>query len=272
MEREAKKAQIEPIMITTSYIAARALTIGWRRLLSACLLSTAIHLVLFPFLLALAVVFGPYSVRDFAKDHDGLSAVLGDDILWAGEVTYDRPVAQIDDTKISDADTTGPDNPDQPTRDTPGDLGEAEVSNLPSLPIARKMLEEMIPHVATDVFYDLGCGDGKYLVFAGNWGLRAYGCDADPIKVQQARESIKQNKLEEFVTVEQKEPSEVDLSEATILFLHLPPQKLKRLKHQLMQLKPGARVVSYRYQIPGIRWQATSDATHYWYKAPLEEE
>jgi hypothetical protein len=50
-----------------------------------------------------------------------------------------------------------------------------------------------------------------------------------------------------------------DISKATVLALFLLPQNLEQLKPQFASLRPGARIVSNGYEIPG--WQPTEIGT-----------
>ena len=45
---------------------------------------------------------------------------------------------------------------------------------------------------------------------------------------------------------------EVDLSKVDVLVLYQPPKLLERMKPQLAQLRPGSRIVSHFFLIPGI--------------------
>jgi predicted RNA methylase len=104
-----------------------------------------------------------------------------------------------------------------------------------------------------DVVYDLGCGDGRIVVTAAKrFGARAYGFDIDPARVAEARENVKANKVEDLVTIEQKDIFTLDLSPASVVTLYLLPELNVRLIPQLEALKPGSRVVSHDFDMQGV--------------------
>jgi hypothetical protein len=89
---------------------------------------------------------------------------------------------------------------------------------------------------------------------------------------------VRQNRLEDLVRVEQKDLLTVNLGAADVLTLYLPGPLLGKLIPQLKQLKPGARIVSHEFVIPGcppdktVRMLSSEDGTqhviHLW-TAPL---
>jgi ribosomal protein L11 methylase PrmA len=113
-----------------------------------------------------------------------------------------------------------------------------------------------------EVVYDLGCGDGRILVTAAKrYGCRAYGCDIDRLRVQEARENAQENGVAHLVTVERKDILEVDLQEATVVALYLSPDLIARLVPQLEGLRPGARIVSHDFPLPHIPPDRTAKVT-----------
>jgi SAM-dependent methyltransferase len=119
-------------------------------------------------------------------------------------------------------------------------------------PVVNKMLELAKPKKA-DVVYDLGCGDGRIVVTAAKrYGVRAFGFDVDPQRIEEARENVRKNKVEHLVTIEQKDIFELDLSPASVVTLYLLPDLNVRLIPQLAKLKPGSRIVSHDYDMRGV--------------------
>jgi hypothetical protein len=119
-------------------------------------------------------------------------------------------------------------------------------------PVVDKMLE-LAKVKKSDVVYDLGCGDGRIVVTAAKrYGARAYGFDVDPARVAEARENVKANKVEDLVTIEQKDIFTLDLSPASVVTLYLLPELNVRLIPQLEALKPGARIVSHDFDMQGV--------------------
>ena len=105
---------------------------------------------------------------------------------------------------------------------------------------------------ATDVIYDLGCGDARSLVTAAKrYGARGFGFDLDPKLVAEARRNARQNGVENLVAIEQANIFDLDLSPADVVFLYLVPRIHWQLVPQLEKLRPGSRIVSHEYEIPG---------------------
>jgi outer membrane protein assembly factor BamB/precorrin-6B methylase 2 len=105
-----------------------------------------------------------------------------------------------------------------------------------------------------DVVHDLGCGDGRVVVTAARqYGCRAHGCDLDPECVKMSRAAVEQHGVGDRVTIERKDLFTVDLSGASVVTLYLLPRTSERLLPQLGKLKPGARIVSHAFAIPGLR-------------------
>lgn len=118
--------------------------------------------------------------------------------------------------------------------------------------VVAKMLE-VAKITKDDVLYDLGCGDGRIVVEAAKkFGVKAIGYDIDPVRVAEARENVKKNKVEHLVTIEHKDIFELDLSKATVVTLYLLPELNVRLIPQLDKLKPGSRVVSHDFDMAGV--------------------
>jgi hypothetical protein len=85
------------------------------------------------------------------------------------------------------------------------------------------------------------------------FGCRAGGFDIDPHRVKQSRENLRTNKAEMRAWVEEKDLFQVDLRPASVITLYLSPKFNARLIPQLESLKPGSRIVSHLYGIPGIQ-------------------
>ena len=101
--------------------------------------------------------------------------------------------------------------------------------------------------------YDLGCGDGRIVVTAARQcGCRAIGYDIDPDCVQMARANVRQHDVGNLVTIEKRDLFTLDLSGADVVMLYLSPELNERLLPQLARLKPGARIVSHAFEIPGV--------------------
>ena len=104
-----------------------------------------------------------------------------------------------------------------------------------------------------DVVYDLGCGDGRFVIAAAKeFGARGVGIDIDPARIAEARAAAQSEGVAERVRFLQQDLFTVDLSPASVVTLFLLPELNDRLAPKLKrELRPGARVVSHRWMIRG---------------------
>jgi SAM-dependent methyltransferase len=118
--------------------------------------------------------------------------------------------------------------------------------------VVDKMLE-IAKVTKDDLLYDLGCGDGRFVVTAAKrYGCRAVGYDISPRRVKESLDNVKKNNVEHLVRIEQKDIFTLDLSEANVITLFLLPSLNEKLIPQLDKLKPGSRIVSYRFAMRGV--------------------
>jgi cyclopropane fatty-acyl-phospholipid synthase-like methyltransferase len=132
------------------------------------------------------------------------------------------------------------------------------------------------------MLYDLGSGDGRILVAAAQAaeGVQATGYEIDDGLIAMSRQKAAEAGLQNQVTVLADNLFSVDLSEADVVTLYLSEAMNKRLVPQLLTMKPGARIVSHQYDLPGIKPQAVvnmpplpgdlSDHMLYMWETPLE--
>ena len=129
-----------------------------------------------------------------------------------------------------------------------------------------------------ETLIDLGCGDGRILIAAvERYKAKAIGVEISPELVAQATTRIKREGLTEQARVVQGDLLEADLTGADIVTIYLESSLNRQLRPRLEKfLKPGARVVSHDYAIPG--WKPTkvdkSDGRHlvYLYEMPPAKE
>lgn len=104
-----------------------------------------------------------------------------------------------------------------------------------------------------DVVYDLGCGDGRVLVTAAQrFQARAVGIEISDSLVQRTSERIASLGLQDRVKVIHGDLLQADLSPADVVVIYLMTGSNEKIRPQLEKsLKPGTRIVSYSYEIPG---------------------
>lgn len=103
-----------------------------------------------------------------------------------------------------------------------------------------------------DVVYDLGSGDGTALIVAADeYGATGVGVEIDPLRAYVSMTRTKLEKVGGKVKIIQKNFFDVSIADATVVFVYLVPKALHRLKPKFAsELKPGTRIVSFRYKIP----------------------
>jgi ubiquinone/menaquinone biosynthesis C-methylase UbiE len=125
-----------------------------------------------------------------------------------------------------------------------------DVGFVPTPPSAVERMVEMAGVRAGDLVYDLGCGDGRIVIAAAKQQkIKAVGVDIDPERVAESRENVRTAGLESLVEIRQADVFDLDLSEADVVFLYLTPRLNARLMPQLRKLKPGARIISYEFDM-----------------------
>lgn len=146
--------------------------------------------------------------------------------------------------------------------------------------VVAKMLE-----VATvtekDTVVDLGSGDGRILIAAAKTtGAKAVGYEIDRQLADVSRDKIGEAGVEKLVTINEQDYYTANLSHVTVVMAFLYPAILEKLKTQLAKLKPGARIVTHTFEIPGVtpdsvtRFKESDGGDEYpiyLYTAPLRE-
>jgi SAM-dependent methyltransferase len=110
-----------------------------------------------------------------------------------------------------------------------------------------------------DVVYDLGSGDGRIVIAAAKkYGARGVGVELDPDLIKTATKNAVKAGVADKVTFLQADLFKTDLSDATVVTLYLSNSINRRLESILKrQLKPGARVVSHRFDMGD--WKPEAD-------------
>lgn len=102
-----------------------------------------------------------------------------------------------------------------------------------------------------DIVYDLGSGDGTALIVAAKeFNVSGVGIEVDPLRAFISTLMIRINRVMDRVTVKRKNFFDVNISQATVVFVYLVPKALGRLLPKFKkELRKGTRIVSYRYEI-----------------------
>lgn len=103
-----------------------------------------------------------------------------------------------------------------------------------------------------DVVYELGCGEGTFLITAvSEFGAkRGVGIEIDPVRAFIATLMIHIIRVNDRIEIKRKNFFDEDLSKATVVYVYLVPKALNRLLPKFKkELKKGTRIVSLRYEI-----------------------
>lgn len=152
----------------------------------------------------------------------------------------------------------------------------ASLSLAPWVPTRKRDLKRIcaLADLKPDkVFYDLGCGDGRLVVYANkHYGVKAVGIElALPLFVVcKIRQLLNRQKKIKFKF---KNLFRENLSNADIIYVFAYKERLTgKLKQKLeKELKPGTQVISYTFPIEGWRPEIISkpnekDLSIYLYK------
>lgn len=133
---------------------------------------------------------------------------------------------------------------------------------------------KMASVTASDIVYDLGCGDGKIVIAAARqFGARGVGVDIDPDRIRDARVAADKAGVSDKVTFilgDIFDPA-ITIGDATVVTLYLLQSLNERLRPRLQrELKPGTRIVSNAFHM-GASWPAEAtldagDSTIYFWK------
>ncbi|MCC6011260.1 MAG: methyltransferase domain-containing protein [Desulfurococcaceae archaeon] len=113
-----------------------------------------------------------------------------------------------------------------------------------------------------DVVYDLGCGDGRIvLIAAKEFSVKkAIGIEKDPERYKLALTKVREEGLLGRVEIKLGDFFEENISDATIVTLFLLTSVNEMLKPKFeRELKPGTRIVSHEFRIPGWRPERVVD-------------
>lgn len=107
---------------------------------------------------------------------------------------------------------------------------------------------------ASDVVYDLGSGDGRIpIIAAQKYRARGVGIEIDPRLVEQSWQTANEAQVANRVKFIVGDLFEADLRQATVVTAYLSASLMRTLEPKLRALKPGTRIVSHQFPIPG--WQ-----------------
>ena len=121
-----------------------------------------------------------------------------------------------------------------------------------------KMLDlaEVTPQ---DFVMDLGSGDGRTVITAAKRGATALGIEYNPDMVALSQRNAAEAKMTSRATFTKADLFETDLSKASVITMFLLPDINVRLRPQILDMKPGTRVVSNTFTMGD--WEADKQET-----------
>ena len=114
--------------------------------------------------------------------------------------------------------------------------------------LAMLSMAEVTPE---DRVLDLGAGDGRIAITAAKppFGARAVGIEYDPELAKLAACLVQVEGLADRVRIVQGDIFKEDFGDASVVTMYLLPHINLCVRHRLLAMKPGTRVVSHQYSM-----------------------
>jgi len=130
------------------------------------------------------------------------------------------------------------------------------------VPTPQALVEKMLDLAQvtpSDIVIDLGSGDGRTVIAAAKRGARAIGVEYNPDMVALSYRNAEKEGLKNKVEFVNGDLFEYDFSKATVLTMFLLPDINLRLRPQILDMRPGTRVVSNTFTMG--EWTPDDTAT-----------
>jgi Methyltransferase domain len=124
--------------------------------------------------------------------------------------------------------------------------------------VVNKMLD-MAKVTAKDYVIDLGSGDGRTVISAAKRGATAQGIEYNPDMVELSKRNAANEGVGDKATFAKADLFESDFSQATVITMFLLPDINLKLRPNILDLKPGTRIVSNTFTMG--EWTADETAT-----------
>src|SRR5256714_4136987 len=131
------------------------------------------------------------------------------------------------------------------------------------VPTPEEVVERMLTMAQvtpSDYVFDLGSGDGRAVIMAAKkFGARAQGIEYNPDMVKLSQENAQKAGVAERAQFRRADIFATDFSQATVITLYLLPALNMKLRPQILQMRPGTRVVSHSFTMED--WEADEIST-----------
>ena len=108
---------------------------------------------------------------------------------------------------------------------------------------------------ANDYVVDLGAGDGKIAIAAAKKiGARSLGIEYNPEMAKHAQRNVEKAGVTGRAKIVQGDIFATDFTQATVVTMYLLPALNLKLRPQILQMRPGTRVVSHSFSMED--WEA----------------
>ncbi|RHY51371.1 hypothetical protein DYB26_006636 [Aphanomyces astaci] len=116
---------------------------------------------------------------------------------------------------------------------------------------------DMLRPQKSDVVYDIGCGDARFLVTAAvSTGCTCIGIEYDADLVRRAHLSVEQHHVVDLVSIRHEDATDADFTDATLIFLYLVPKGIQALLPRLIEARArGVKICTNIFSIPS--WTPT---------------
>jgi len=121
-----------------------------------------------------------------------------------------------------------------------------------------KMLD-MAKVTPSDYVIDLGSGDGRTVITAAKRGARAHGIEYNPEMVELSKRNATKAGVNGKATFERADLFKSDFTKANVITMFLLPDINIKLRPQILNMKPGTRVVSNSFTMG--EWNADETAS-----------
>jgi hypothetical protein len=144
---------------------------------------------------------------------------------------------------VSSALARGAQAQDKPFEPVSGQPGKDVVWVPTPQALVEKMLD-MAKLTPQDFHMDLGSGDGRTVITAAKRGARSEGIEYNPDMVALSERNAKAAGVSARATFRKADLFETDFSKAQVITLFLLPTINERLRPQILNMRPGTRIVS----------------------------
>ncbi len=141
-----------------------------------------------------------------------------------------------------------------------------DVPYVPSPEVVVRRMLQVSGVKPGEVVYDLGCGDGRIVVMAAKeFGARAVCVEIRNDLYEQTLRRIKELNLDNVVKVIHGNFFEVPIEDADVVTMYLLTSVNQMLRPKLeRELRPGTRVVSHDFEVPGWKPILAEDVYEEW--------